>query len=212
MIVLGQHPVVSKTNYILPEVVELTCEYNEYLQEKGEAKPSTRFFAGLFTISHSEWAAFCADTGRRLPDDNGYGRGKLPVASIRDLDVIHYCNWLNSKAKVGEVDPNHPQADMTIADYNEFLGLPRDVYKVEGNKVYENEDSRGYRLPLISEWQFMLGDAEEQVEKYGMCKVGWTLENSGGKPQIPGQLMANRFGLYDMLGNFLEICVAYAEQ
>jgi len=212
MMIFGEAPVVEQEKYIIPDLVDLTKDYKKTMKSEHEIDFDGRFYAAKYPVTHNEWGLFCADNEQALPDDNGFGRGKLPVANIRDIDIINYVNWLNSVAKVGDVEPEHKHADLTFADYNESLGLPRDVYKIIEDRVYETDpNTKGFRIPLVRDWEFMKGDAEEQEKEFGITKVGWILENSGGKPQIPGQLMPNCHGLYDILGNLLEICVDYGE-
>jgi formylglycine-generating enzyme required for sulfatase activity len=61
------------------------------------AKP---FAVARFSISFDDWDACLADggcRGNRL-DDHGYGRGRLPVQSVKYSDAEAYLSWLSRKA------------------------------------------------------------------------------------------------------------------
>jgi formylglycine-generating enzyme required for sulfatase activity len=61
--------------------------------------------AGDFSISETEitfaqYDEFCEASGYRKPDDNGWGRGRLPVINVNLFDAQAFCRWLS--AKTGE--------------------------------------------------------------------------------------------------------------
>jgi len=60
------------------------------------AKP---FAAGKFTVTFAEWDACAAGggCGAHRPDDNGWGRGDLPVVNAGWDDAQAYVKWLSSK-------------------------------------------------------------------------------------------------------------------
>ncbi len=64
---------------------------------------------------------------------------------------------------------------------------------------------REYRLPSEAEWEYACragttGHADD------VGTMGWYLKNSGSRTHPVGQKLANRFGLYDILGNVQEWC------
>ena len=203
----GEQPVVTQTDHELPPFVELTKEYIEVLKPENF---NSRFFAAIYPTSHNQWAKFCVATGRTLPSDSGFGRGQLPVANIRDIDVCHYLNWLTQVTKVGEMDAEHEHADKTFAEYNILLGLPELPYVINDDGVFLSDiNVKGFRLPSIDQWEFLKADAEDQIKEHGLDAVAVHPGNSNQKPALPGTKMPNKYGLYDMIGNFLEVCVEY---
>jgi formylglycine-generating enzyme required for sulfatase activity/CRP-like cAMP-binding protein/chromosome segregation ATPase len=46
-------------------------------------------------VTFEEYDEFARATGRRLPDDNGWGRGKRPVIYVDWKDAIAYTEWLS---------------------------------------------------------------------------------------------------------------------
>ncbi len=55
------------------------------------------FAMGIFEITFNEYGLFCADTGRNLPDDEGWGRGRRPVINVSWEDALAYTQWLSHK-------------------------------------------------------------------------------------------------------------------
>lgn len=53
------------------------------------------FKMGRFEVSFEEYDEFAASTGRPLPDDRGWGRGKRPVIHISRNDAAAYAQWLS---------------------------------------------------------------------------------------------------------------------
>lgn len=55
------------------------------------------FAIGRFAVTFEEFDLFCRATDRALPDDEGWGRGNLPVININWFDAKAYCEWLSSQ-------------------------------------------------------------------------------------------------------------------
>jgi formylglycine-generating enzyme required for sulfatase activity len=70
------------------------------------------------------------------------------------------------------------------------------AYTISGTNVTWNSSANGYRLPTEAEWEYACG---EWID-------GWLGGNSGRMTHPVGQLAANRYGLYDMIGNVQEWC------
>lgn len=63
-----------------------------------------------------------------------------------------------------------------------------------------------FRLPTEAEWEYACKAGGEGVYCGGSdeTRVAWFFQNSSGRPQPVGQLLPNRFGIYDMSGNIYE--------
>jgi formylglycine-generating enzyme required for sulfatase activity len=55
------------------------------------------FAIGKYEITFEEYDAFAHATGRTLPDDRGWGRGKRPVINVYWKDAVAYAKWLSQQ-------------------------------------------------------------------------------------------------------------------
>ena len=55
------------------------------------------FAIGIYEITFDEYDLFCADSGRDMPDDEGWGRGRRPVINVSWEDASAYTLWLSRK-------------------------------------------------------------------------------------------------------------------
>jgi len=71
---------------------------------------------------------------------------------------------------------------------------------------------RNYRLPTEAEWEHAAraGSATDpgEVDAKALQQIAWFEDNSDGTPHPVGKKLPNAWGLYDMLGNVQEWCVA----
>ncbi|MEN8213895.1 MAG: formylglycine-generating enzyme family protein [Pseudomonadota bacterium] len=55
------------------------------------------FEIGKYEVTFEQYDAFALATGRELPDDQGWGRGKRPVINVSWEDAVAYANWLSEQ-------------------------------------------------------------------------------------------------------------------
>ncbi len=97
-------------------------------------------------------------------------------------------------------DPRLPVENVSWKDVQAFL-----------RQLNAREGTTRYRLPTEAEWEhasrscvattYPFGDDASQLARYA-----WAETNAGGRTHAVGQLLPNRWGLYDMLGNVWEWC------
>ncbi|HSQ35953.1 MAG TPA: SUMF1/EgtB/PvdO family nonheme iron enzyme, partial [Candidatus Binatia bacterium] len=55
------------------------------------------FWLGKHEVTFEQYDRFCQETGRPLPGDEGWGRGRRPVIHVSWDDADAYCRWLTQK-------------------------------------------------------------------------------------------------------------------
>jgi len=140
----GDHLKLFKQKEIQQHVVDFLDTINCFAFNMGDSlnqggkyeKPvhKTTFYyhfeIGKTEITFDDYIVFCKETGRDVPNDNGWGKGKRPVINVNWYDCIAYCNWLSKVA-----------------------GLPL-AYDEHGNLVDSIDKVHGYRLPTEAEWEY----------------------------------------------------------
>ena len=111
----------------------------------------------------------------------------LPVHNVTWFEAIRFCNEISKR-----------------------MNLDTCYIIVNDTIVFYDTTAKGYRLPTEAEWEFSCKSATAG-DYYGYTpeKIAWFNLNSGYSPHPSGTLMANHFGLYDMLGNVWEWCWDY---
>jgi formylglycine-generating enzyme required for sulfatase activity len=56
-----------------------------------------RFAVSIGEISFDDYGRFVSATGRRLPEDEGWGRGERPVIHVSWHDAVNYTRWLSAQ-------------------------------------------------------------------------------------------------------------------
>ena len=58
---------------------------------------SPSFAIGRYPVTFAEYDHFCDATGREKPDDEGWGRGRMPVINVSWDDAVAYAAWLSEQ-------------------------------------------------------------------------------------------------------------------
>ena len=71
--------------------------YGEWLKLESPLHPvviAKPFAMGRFAVTFDEWEVFARITGRKMPDDERWGRGRRPVINVSWNDASAYVEWL----------------------------------------------------------------------------------------------------------------------
>lgn len=55
------------------------------------------FYLDETEVTFDEYDRFCEETGRKKPDDAGWGRGKRPVINVSWTDAVEYAKWAGKR-------------------------------------------------------------------------------------------------------------------
>jgi len=135
-------------------------------------------------VSFDEYDLFAEATDRKMPDDQGWGRGKRPVINVSWEDAMAYAEWLSQQSGVSYRLPSEAEWEYAVRAGTETARFWGDdpnlacqyanVYDLTGKKARD---------------------------------IGWTHHDcdDGEANTAPvGRYGANPFGLNDMLGNVWE--------
>jgi len=132
----------------------------------------------------------------RMSEPFYYSVYELTVAQFRQFEAATGYR----RVALGQGD-RHPIADLAAADAEAFCHWLR------------QRENASYRLPTYAEWahacragaasQWWFGDNDADLARYA-----WYESNSAGRTHQVGLLDTNPFGLYDLIGNAAEWCLA----
>jgi formylglycine-generating enzyme required for sulfatase activity len=80
------------------------------------------FTIGKYEVSFDEYDRFAAQTGRPLPDDASFGRGRRPVVNVSWKDAIDYTRWLSRMTGKPYYLPTEKQWELACGMQTEYCG------------------------------------------------------------------------------------------
>jgi formylglycine-generating enzyme required for sulfatase activity len=170
-------------------------------ENRRTAKLTAPIYMGTTEVTVGQFRKFVQSTGYVTLVE----REHLPGFGLRDgrwVQDVGYC-WRD----VGRpMTDDHPVGNVTYADASAFCHW----------LTATSRDSTRFRLPTESEWEYAcragaattwpFGDDPSALEIYAWCRT-----NAGKVDNLTRPVATrspNAFGLFDMLGNVEEICVA----
>ena len=159
-----------------------------------------RFAIAATEVTRAQFRRYVEETGASRDDvDQDYyaPEDDAPAISVSWFEAARYCNWLS---RLEGFEPCYPD------DVGPDNPGPDDV-----------ADRLGYRLPTEAEWECACRAGTDTLRPFGdgptlLDRVAWWSGNAQG-PEDPdlrahpvGQLLPNRWGLFDALGNAAEWC------
>jgi len=139
------------------------------------------FAAGIYEVTMAEWDACVADKGcGTKPGDNGWGRGKRPVIMVSWNDAEEYVHWLREKT-------------------GQTYRLPSESEWEYFARAGELSDWPGGHPAIVCEFGNVAGSETGFKWQHEQCRD----ESALGTLPV-GSFRANKFGLYDTIGNVSE--------
>ena len=164
--------------------------YNDEVSHPARIEKS--FAVGKYEVMFHEYDRFATATGRGLPGDQGWGRGRRPAINVTWLDAVAYADWLSQQTGARYRLPTEAEWEYAAragAATSRYWGDDPD----QGCGYVNAADLDGKQV-FVS-WTVM------------KCRDGQV------HTAPAGSYRDNDFGLYDMLGNVSEwTCSLYDKE
>ena len=117
----------------------------------------------------------------------------MSVSPVRQEDYLRVIGRNPSNPHYGDLIG--PVECVTVRKANEFC------------RLLSLRERRTYRLPTATEWKYAYFSGQvEALNEEDLGKIAWFKGNSRSRPQSVRQLLPDRWGLYDMIGNVRQWC------
>ena len=185
------------------EKEETKIEVWEQKKSKGLSKSS---------MPNSPFEMVFVEGGRMIMDEYKMGFLKLKkdyTVELSDYWIGKYVVTQKQWQDVMGINNFLIKGDLLPAYNLDYISVLEFIEKI--NQKYPGVH---FRLPTEAEWEFAArGGRKSKGYEYSgsniFNEVGWSYENSRGKPHPVGQKKPNELGIYDMSGNVQEWCYDY---
>ena len=143
-----------------------------------------QFAMGRYEVTFAEYDKFSDATGRKKPDDRGWGRGNRPVVNVSWGDATAYTNWLSQQTGHTYRLPTEAQWE-----YAARAGTTTSRY-------WGNDPNDACRYANVHD--------NTSKKKNGYSWTHHNCTDGYAKTAPVGSFKSNAFALFDMLGNVRE--------
>jgi formylglycine-generating enzyme len=159
------------------------------------------FRMSRYEITFDQFDAFCVATGRKKPDDSGWGRGKLPVINVNWFEAVAFAEWMGCRlpteaeweyaCRAGTTTPFSTGENLTTeqANYNgnfPYHNFPKGVHRektLPAGSFQPNAwglyDMHGNVWEWVADW-YENYSAEAQVNPTGPASGAYKVYRGGG--------------------------------
>jgi len=134
-----------------PEMVNLPGGRD--LQGEGDERPVHEveldsFAIGRYSVTFAEYDAFCEATGRKKPNDQGWGKERRPVINVSWQDAAAYCKWLSKETGQAYRLPTEAEWEYACRAGTETMWCFGDDEERLGDYAWYDKNSGGGTHPV----------------------------------------------------------------
>ncbi|MCB9640623.1 MAG: SUMF1/EgtB/PvdO family nonheme iron enzyme [Myxococcales bacterium] len=150
------------------------------------------FYMHAYEVKQSEFSALMGYNNASFQKTCG---SQCPIENVTWHEALAYANALSHEKRLPVCfSCTGAGQETTCQVLPEYGGKdPKNYYTCPG-----------YRLPTEAEWEFAARGGTTEAQYGTLGSIAWYADNSLLRPHPVGQLVANAFGLYDVLGNVTE--------
>nr|VFJ57504.1 MAG: Formylglycine-generating enzyme, required for sulfatase activity, contains SUMF1/FGE domain [Candidatus Kentron sp. FW]VFJ62810.1 MAG: Formylglycine-generating enzyme, required for sulfatase activity, contains SUMF1/FGE domain [Candidatus Kentron sp. FW] len=168
--------VIPEGEFLMGSPVEEPMRY-EGEGPQHQVRIAQSFALSVTGITFEDYDLFSKDTGRKLPRDGGWGRGRQPVINVNWYDATAYAKWLSKQTG--------------------------NRYRLPTEAEWEYAARAGTTTPFSTGKCISTDQANYKGDyDYGDCPTNTKV--SRGKTIPAGSMPANPWGLHEMHGNVWE--------
>ena len=145
------------------------------------------FAMGKYEVTFEEYDRFAIATGRRLPEDQGWGRGRRPVINVSWDDAKAYAEWLSHEIGTRYRLPTESEWEYAARSggKDEIWSGTSDENQLKDYAVYKKDRTEpvGSKKPNRMDLYDMSGNVWEWVENCWHTDTDYVRVPTGGSPE-----------------------------